>query len=524
MEPKVTVTSNGFLMLHNVSDQGTILRNVSPSKVIRHPQTGTEIVVAKHNMRTVAQLSRFGIHAPSPVLSEYDWPGRFAPFSHQRETVEFLTLHPKCFLLSDMGTGKTASMLWAADYLMKQGIIRRALVLAPLSCLNRVWADEIFQCLPHRTWTILHATRDKRKYLTNTAKTDFLILNHDGMGVIAEELVRRGDVDLIILDEASVYRNARTERFRTIRKVILATGARLWLATGTPTPQAPTDAWALARLVNPERTPTSFTRFREATMYKATAFKWRPRNCAKAVVRGVMQPAIRHRKEDCMDLPPVLRTQREVVLSKEQGKTFEQIRKQMIAESKGERITAINAATRLLKLLQICCGSVYTDEGNVADLDMTDRLTVLREVIDASAHKVIVYVPFRHAITRVQKELTRVNITNGVVHGGVAQKDRDLIIQRFQHAEDPKVLIAQPRTASHGLNLTCADTIVWFGPVFSAEAYQQANERMARPGQDKNMTIVHLGAHLVEWGAYKTVMDHNRRQQSILSLYENVLA
>jgi len=523
MQPTVTLAKGKLLLLHNVADVNSVLNHVSPSKLVRHPQTGAELIAAKHTLLVVRQLQQLGINAPSPVLLDYNWPGRFSPFAHQRETVEFLTRYAYCLLLSDMGTGKTASVLWAADYLMNIGMVRKVLVTAPLSCLNRVWADEAFQILPHRSVEILHAARDRRKYLARRSKADFLVVNHDGIEVIKQELIGRKDIDLIVLDEAAAYRNARTDRYRTTRGVIKATNANLWLMTGTPTPNAPTDAWALARLVNPQGTTPSFTKFRDSTMWKATQFKWRPRDSAKAVVRGVLQPAIRHKKEDCVDLPPVTYVNREAAMSPAQLKAFEQMRIHLIAEAAGEPVSALNAATKMIKLLQICCGSVYADDGSVAQLPIPDRMRVLLELIEQANGKVIVYVPFRHSIRRVAEELTKNKISNRVIHGGVTQKERDSIIQKFQLAIDPAVLVAQPRTASHGLNLTVADVTVWFGPIFSAEQYQQANERMARPGQDKHMTIAHLGAHKLEWGAYGTVKEKGKRQASILSLYENVL-
>ena len=528
---QTTLLPNNLLLIHDVVDVQRVLAHVSPAKLVRHPQTGAEMVAARYSQQVVERLQELGIYAPSPVLAAtHKWTGRHPPMSHQKETVDFLLRHRACLVLSDMGTGKTASALWAADYLMRTNKVRRALIFAPLSCLNRVWMDELFTWVPHRTGEILHAARDRRKYLARRSAADFLILNHDGLGVVQQELAERGDIDLIIYDEASALRNARTDRYRTFRALQQRLNCRLWLLTGTPTPQAPTDAWALARLVNPQNTPTSFTRFRESTMWKASQFKWRPRNNADLIVRQTLKPAIRHRKEDCIDLPPVTYTQRETLLTREQATAFLQMKKLMQAEAQAERagdpnhqITAVNAATRLLKLLQICSGSVYTDDGKVADLPMQPRIEVLLELIQQSEGKTIVYVPFRHTLARLEKALQAEGLNPAIVHGGITGSARDAVIQKFQHTVDTNPLLAQPRTASHGLNLTVASTIVWFGPVFSAEQYQQANERMARPGQTMKMTIAHLGAHPIEWAGYEVVKDKTAVQSALLSLYESVI-
>jgi len=134
-----------------------------------------------------------------------------------------------------------------------------------------------------------------------------------------------------------------------------------------------------------------------------------------------------------------------------------------------------------------------------------------------------VFVSFRRALDRVSEYLTKQGITNAVISGDVTGKARDTILTAFMDNDDPKVLVAQPKTASHGLNLTCADTIIWFNPIFSTEQYTQANERMARPGQTHKMSIIHLGANKLEWGAYGILRDRERQQAGILKLYEETL-
>jgi N12 class adenine-specific DNA methylase len=100
-----------------------------------------------------------------------------------------------------MGTGKTASAIWAADFLRKVGLVRTVLVVAPLSCLNLVWAAELFAVAPHASVEVLHYGRDKRKIAARHSRANFLVVNHDGIKVIHHELALRGDLDLVIYDE-----------------------------------------------------------------------------------------------------------------------------------------------------------------------------------------------------------------------------------------------------------------------------------------------------------------------------------
>ena len=227
---------------------------------------GVPLVITPHKLEEVKILNNIGIKAPSPILHYYNWPGRFTPYDHQKDTAAFLTLNSKALVLNEIGTGKTQSALWAADYLLTIKKVRKVLILSPLSTLERVWGDGIFTGLVHRKFVVLHGTAARRVKLLNT-DVEFYIINHDGFGIIADKC--RGMFDLVIVDEAAVLRNSATNRFKIFKKwVDQNPQARLWLMTGTPTPNAPTDAWALAKLVNSPYCTKTFTSFREQVMMK----------------------------------------------------------------------------------------------------------------------------------------------------------------------------------------------------------------------------------------------------------------
>ena len=227
---------------------------------------GNDIVVVPHKSDEVRVLRNLGINAPAPILHYYDWVGDFTPFNHQRRTSAFLTMNKKALVLSEIGTGKTNSALWAADYLMMVGDINKVLIVSPLSTLERVWGDAVFKEMRHRRHVTLYGTRARRHKLLKT-EADFYIVNHDGFPIIMDEA--QGMFDLIIIDEAAVYRNASTARFRLMRKFMNNNpDTRLWMMTGTPTPNQPTDAWALAKLVGSPFAPRTFGGFRDQVMEK----------------------------------------------------------------------------------------------------------------------------------------------------------------------------------------------------------------------------------------------------------------
>jgi SNF2 family DNA or RNA helicase len=451
-------------------------------------------------------------------LSEYEWPRPhgFTPFDHQKTTSEFLVNNRKAFCFNEQGTGKTASVIWAVDYLMQLGLVKRVLVICPLSIMKSAWQQDLFKFAIHRTVSVAYGAAKKRKEIIE-AGSEFVVINYDGVNIVKKEIIN-GGFDLIVVDEASAYKNNKTERWKDLRdltKVIKG----LWMLTGTPAAQSPVDAYGLARLVNPNAVPLYVSHFKDQVMYKVSDFRWVPRPEAKHIVHKALQPAIRFKKKDCLDLPPVTFIDRDAPLTPQQLSYYKKLKQEMLIEADGEEISAVNAAVKINKLLQISGGAVYTDTGEVLEFDVSSRLKVVHEVIDETSNKVLVFVPFTHTIELLQKYLTKHGVTSAVINGAVSVNRRTDIVTHFQNNEQPKVLIIQPQAASHGLTLTAADTIIWYAPCTSVETYLQANARIDRPGQVNPMTIVHLSGSPVEHRMYSMLRGNVANHNEIIELY-----
>tara|TARA_R100000426_G_C4822932_1_gene111304 strand:+ start:66 stop:959 length:894 start_codon:yes stop_codon:yes gene_type:complete len=292
------------------------------------------------------------------------------------------------------------------------------------------------------------------------------------------------------------------------------------MLTGTPAAQSPVDAFGLAKLVNPDSAPKYFGQFRDQVMYKATQFTWRPKKNADKIVHDVLQPAIRFEKSECLDLPPVTHLEREVPLTRQQATYYKTLKNKMIMEADGEQVTSVNAATNLNKLLQISGGAVYSDDKEVIEFDVQNRLQVVKEVIEEASNKVLVFVPFTHTIELLKEFLTTSKISCEIISGKVSVNKRNKIIKDFQDNEKPRVLIIQPQAASHGLTLTAANTVIWYAPVTSVETYLQANARIDRPGQHNPMTIIHIKGSEVETRLYKMLRSNIDHHNKIVDLYK----
>lgn len=498
---------------------------------VREPEKITSVIPKSALLDSGEVLVKWGIeeaqvlknlrykNIPSPIMGQYDWPGLYKPFDHQKVTAAFLTLHRKAFCFSEMGTGKTGSVIWAADYLMNIGVIKRVLVVCPLSIMQPAWQNDIFKFAIHRTCAIAHSSTQEKRIKAVNSNADFVICNFDGLEIIMDEVI--GKFDLIVVDEASAYKNPQTKRWKTLNKIVTPS-SWLWMLTGTPAAQSPVDAYGLAKLINPTGVPKFIGAFKEMVMYKVSQFRYIPRPRSEDIIHNALQPAIRFTKEECLDLPEVTTVFRETPLSAQQKKYYELLRKQMTMEADGQAITAVNAAVMLNKLLQVAAGAVYSDSGETVAFDCADRMKALKEVIEEASNKVLVFAPFKHVIQQISEELTDSGITNEVINGEVTATKRAAIFAKFQDTSEPKVLVIQPQAAAHGVTLHAANVVVWWAPITSIETYLQANARVHRAGQRNPVTVVHLQGSSVETKIYKMLNEKIDVHSRVIELYNSI--
>lgn len=492
------------------------------ARLIRHSRRaaidGNDWLLLPHGNDESRVLNNLGLHVPPPIMYHYDWRGT-VPFDTQRRTAAMLTMHKRAYVLNEMGTGKTRATMYAADYLMQLNAVQRALIVAPLSTLQSVWANEIFLNFNDRGYSVVYGTREKRsKKLAEDV--GFYIVNHDGLHIIAPELRKRKDINLIIIDELAEFRTPNTRKWKAMKE-ILATRARAWGLTGTPTPNEPTDAWGQVDLITPHMAPSSVRKLKNMTMIKVSDRRWIEKHTANATVHSIMQPAVRFKRAECFDLPPLTVSARDAEMSPQQMKFYKEMLNHLLVEYKEHKITAANEGVKLGKLLQISAGYVYSsdEEKEVLSLSPTNKLSVLSEIISEAGRKVIVFVPFVHALHHVHQHI-REHYSTALIYGDTTKTDRDRIFNEFQHSKDPHVLVAHPKTMSHGLTLTAADTIVWYSPTTSPGTYMQANARFTRAGQQHNQHVIHLQSSQIERRVFSRLASREKMQGALLELFE----
>lgn len=500
--------------------QARQIRQVLPSVTFKESPLGVLGAVAL-TLETARVLRNLGVAAPSPIQHCYDWPilrGR-KPRPHQVVTAAHFTLNPRAHCHNAMRTGKTISTLWAIDYLQRIGARGRALIIAPLSTLERAWGDEIFLNFPGKRFAVLHGSAEKRRKLLATDQ-HLYVINHDGIEIILPELMKREDIDLIVIDELAVFRNSQTKRWKALNKLVNGRGVSTWCwgLTGTPTSNEPTDAYGQAKLIRPESVKgMSFTAFKDLTMQQFGPFRWVPRRGSEATVANVLSPSIRFDRSTVTDMEPCL-IERHADLSPEQKHHINKLLREAVTEVDGATVSAVNAAVLLSKIVQAACGAVIDSNGHLARMDFGPRLKVLEEAIEEnSTGKVIVFLPFKGPLNIIANELKK-RWSVEVVDGGVANGKRNEIYKNFQTKKDPHVLVAHPQCMAHGLELTAADLIIWYAPHVSNEIYQQACCRIDGGGQKSKIDIMHISSTPTERKIYATVREKGRLQDCVLDL------
>lgn len=382
------------------SDANATVATVIPhAKQIDHG--GEKLLAMPYGVEESIVLKNLGFSVPAPILHYYDWPARFSPMEHQKETAAFLTMHRRCLCLNAPGTGKSISSIWAADFLLTEGMVRKVLIIAPLSTLKVVWGRELRHHLPHRSFEIIDGSRTKAKRLELLEKPglQYVIMNHDCFTNMREHLE---GFDVVIYDEATALKTPGSQRFKVFYKWVAQHQPWLWLLTGTPISQSPSDAWTLARLVDSPSVPKSYTTFKDLVMQKVTQFRWVPRPDALETCRRVLQPSIRFSLDECKDLPQTNFVGRKTELTPVQAKAFKEMKEDACVAFAAGEVTAANSAVLLSKLLQITCIAyntpVLTDAGWIP-IQHVRRKHKVWDGVEWVAHGGVVYKGNKHTLS-----------------------------------------------------------------------------------------------------------------------------
>ncbi len=474
------------------------------------------------------------------MLVDYGWRMTrtdFAPLPHQYRMAGMMSMWRRGFVLGDPGTGKTLSALWAADYLVQLGLVRKILVVTYKSIMRPAWSSDAAEHLPWIPHTVVYSSDGKARRKKALHPATLHVTNYDTAETAHDQLLANA-YDLVIIDESPAIKTHTTRRWRFLFPIV-EQARYAWCLTGTPTAQAPTDAYGQVLMMYGEKWGVSAARFKEMTMMRVAQHVWVPVPNANEVVFAAMQPAIKVSKREVMPwLPEKTERMLDVDLSKAQAQAIADLKKAALATlESGVKITSVHAAALRTKIIQIASGTVLDDQGVAHKVDYTPRLDELLRVIKearaldtdttrAPWNKVLVLASFRATVERLAEDLRRHKIKAVAVHSGVSLSQRNewLGKDNFNRTRDVEVVVAVPEIMSHGLTLTAANVTVWFTPADKAEVIIQAENRMDRPGQKNPMQILRMAGCDVERGIFSRHFDRMETHNDFLSMYSQMVA
>lgn len=448
------------------------------------------------------------------------------PFSHQLVSIKHNDQHPRVFDTSDAGTGKTYVRIVAFAKRRAAGG-KCLLVVAPRSTMRTVWAADFKTFAPHLKVSLMDAANREEGFATDA---DVYIINHDGVKWLAKQkktaFAKFGE---IAIDESSAFKHHASDRSASLRKIINHFEFRTCM-TATPNSNSITDVWHQALLLDGgARLGKLFFQFRGSvttpvqTGSKASHVTWVDREGAEEAVFGLLSDiVVRHKLDDCADIPENHHYTRSYEMSTAQKKAYMEMETtQLLDLGKKGGITAINAAAVITKLLQVASGAVYHGPGEYHVIDRS-RYELILDLAEERKHPLVLFL-WNHQKDLLVEGAKKRGLKYAVFDGSTSDKDRATIVMRYQ-AGHYDVLFAHPKTVGHGQTLTRGTSTIWASPTYDAELWVQASSRQRRIGQTKKTeTLVVIAEGTRDERVYEMMTGKKGRMTNLLDLFSTTV-
>lgn len=442
------------------------------------------------------------------------------PFTHQSATTRFILDHPVCYIGNHPGTGKTRSVLDAVSQERAAGL-GKTLVYAPKSILETAWLDDARKFTPHLTVSVARAENRLAAFQQNA---DLIITNHDASKWVADNIhLVEKDFHRLVVDEATAYKNRTAQRSAAVDKIRPHFNA-VTLMCGTPMPQGLVDLWFQYYLLDRgERLGRNFYQFRFATHepeqagYSPQAIKWIEKAGAREAVADLISDiTLIYTLEECIDMPEQVYHTIDIDLGPKLANSYETMVEEAILQLESGDISAVHAAALNTKLLQICSGAVYDGTGKYHVIDR-ERYELIAELVSQRECSLVAFW-WKHQRDQLLVALKKAGVTRVAVLDGDNANHHTQIVRDTQDGKY-QVVLAQPKSTSHGHTITRAKTTIWCSPTYESEKYEQFNRRTYRIGQTERTEVIHIRArNTVEEHAYDRLQGKIRNQQLTVDL------
>lgn len=464
------------------------------------------------------------------------------PFKHQEKSLRHSERTPIVFDASDPGTGKTFVRIktFQKRRAMKQGC---ALVLAPKNLLRAVWLNDFKKFAPNLKVAVSTAGKHESVF---AEEADVYVTNLDAVKWLAKQKKGFFDrFDELIIDESSAYKHHTSQRSRAIAKIAKFFKYRACM-TGTPTTVSITDIWHQVFILDQgKRLGPSFYAFRNTVCTpkqvgaNVNALQWTDKDGAEEAVYSLLSDiVIRHKFEDCVDIPAMHQYSMPYELGKTHRKAYEEMQDHAImavygdplalakARIQGKKpvplttVSAQHAGILTQKLLQVASGAVYGDDGKYHVIDL-GRYEMIADLIEARKHSLCFFY-WKHQRDLLVAEAERRGFTFAVIDGDTPEAERAAIVERYQRGAYTTIF-AHPKSAAHGLTLTKGTATIWPSPTYDLEVFKQGSKRQHRMGQtQKTENIIVVAEGTVEEKVYQILEDKNSRMTNLLDLFSTL--
>ena len=473
------------------STEKNIILGSYPEDIYQLEKTTT--IAFEANLAALRAIRQTGCRMEDIDYFRDNFCGRFEPKRHQLVTYQFIDVIEKCAIYNDMGTGKTACVIWNIDTRLKRKQIYSALVVAPNNVLQN-WKEEVSIHAPRLKVAILHGTRDERLDKLESMAHIYLI-NYEGLRVIGDELKHR--FQMVVLDEAHKIKDPGATQTKLCFK--LFNDIKYMVAmTGTPIGNNLIDLHQIMTWLDPYMFEPFYI-FRAAYFYNI-GYRWLPKSeTPKMMQEKIYRRAVRYRKDECLDLPEKTYIQRTCVLSEMQAIAYRQMLKAMMTLMEEGLITAKNVLSQIVKLSEITSGFIRDENGYDHIFAKCAKMDLLSSIIDEIGEdkKVVIWARYINDIKRIGKELGPKKSL--LLYGATAKGNKAFdLVEEFRCNKEKSYMIANPAVGGLGLNMTVANYAIYYSNDYSWIKRSQSEDRIHRMGseQHENITIIDLISEL----------------------------
>ena len=435
------------------------------------------------------------------------------PYAHQMTALEKSWNRETYAYFMEMGTGKTKVLIDNLAMLYDKGKVNGALIIAPKGVVGTWYNNELPTHLPDHIANVTtlwqsHITKKQREKLESLFEVEeslhILIMNVEAFSTtkgmdFAKKFLSCHET-LTAIDESTTIKNPKAKRTKNIVNLSMSSKYRR-IMTGSPVTKNPLDLFSQCYFLDPyhlgHESYYSF-RMRYAIMKTANISGRQIQLVSGFKNLGELSDKLkpfsyRVLKEDCLDLPDKIYMKRQINLSSEQLKVYDQMRKEALATLNGKKVTTVNALTQLMRLHQITCGHFTSDDGTTQPIK-NNRMTELMDVLEETEGKAIIWAHYQYDITNIIKEVVKVHGPGSIVdyYGLTPQDERQPNIKKFQSDPKCRFIVGTPSTGGYGITLTAANTVIYYSNGYDLEKRLQSEDRAHRIGQKKSVTYVDI--------------------------------